>query len=58
MNYLVENLMETVGASSAEFTTFPELIVWFVTVLFAVEFVLFVLDGIFYAVRNVARGIK
>ena len=58
MNYLVENLMDTVGAYSAEFATFPEMIIWFITILCSIELVLFVLDGIFYALRSVTRGIK
>ena len=58
MNYLVENLMDAVGAHSAEFTTFPEMLIWFITILCSIELVLFVLDGIFYALRSITRGVK
>lgn len=58
MDYLVNNLLEMVGAGLTDLYSFSELITWFITVLIAVELVLFVLDGIFYTVRNVVKGIK
>lgn len=58
MQYLVENLIDFVGASSVELTCFSDLFIWFITLIIGVELVLFVLDGIFYTVRNVTRGIK
>lgn len=58
MNYLVKNLLETVGAEAVELTSFSELIVWFVTVVTAIGFILFVLDSIFYTIKSVTRGIK
>ena len=58
MEYLVSNLIELVGAQVTDLSTFSELFTWFVTVLFGIELVLFVMDGIFYTIKNVARGIK
>lgn len=58
MEYLVNGLLELVGVGLTDLYTFPELFTWFVTALFGMELVLFVLDGIFYTVRNIARGIK
>lgn len=58
MEYLVNELIELVGAGITDLYTFPELFTWFVTVLFGIELVLFVMDGIFYTIKNVARGIK
>ena len=58
MNYLVTELMKLVGADLTALYSFSELFTWFVTVVFSIELVLFVLDGIFYCARSVARGIK
>lgn len=58
LDSLVHQFMEYVGASFGSMNTFPQLFSWIMTVLVAVEFVLFALDGIFYAVRSIARGIK
>lgn len=58
MEYLVNNLLTLVGAGLADLSTFSELFTWFVTVLIGIELVLFVIDGVFYTVRSVARGIK
>lgn len=58
MDYLVTELLEFLGIYITDLYSFSELFVWFVTAMIGVEFVLFVLDGIFYCVRNIARGIK
>ena len=58
MEYLVSELLELVGVGLIDLYTFPELFTWFVTCIFGMELVLFVIDGIFYTVRNIARGIK
>lgn len=58
MDYLVNNLLNFIGANLTDLYTFSELFTWFVTVVIGVELVLFVLDGVFYAVRNIARGIR
>lgn len=58
MEYLVTELMDLVGAGLTDLYSFSELFTWFVTVVFGIELVLFVLDGIFYCARSVARGIK
>lgn len=58
MEYLVNELLNTIGAGISDFSTFSELLTWFVTIVLGIEFVLFVLDGIFYTCRNIVRGIK
>ena len=58
MKYLVDNLLNFFGVNITDLYTFSELLTWFVTVIIGVELVLFVLDGVFYAVRNIARGIR
>jgi len=55
---LVHQMLEYVGAGYASMSDFPSLFSWIVTVLVSVEFILFALDGIFYTVRSIARGIK
>ena len=57
MQYLVTELMELVGVGLTDLYSFSELFVWFVTSVFGIELVLFVIDGIFYCVRSVSRGI-
>ena len=58
MEYLENELLELVGVGLIDLYTFPELFTWFVTCIFGMELVLYVIDGIFYTVRNIARGIK
>ena len=58
MEYLVSNLLEYVGAGLTDLYSFSELFTWFVTVIIGIEFILFVIDGIFYTIRSTARGIK
>ena len=58
MNYLVLEMLEMVGAEAPELNTFPELIVWFVTVIVAVSFLLFIIDGVFYAIKSVTKGMR
>lgn len=58
MDYLVSNLIDFFGVGLIDLYSFSELFTWFVTVMIGIELVLFVLDGIFYCVRNIARGIK
>lgn len=58
MESLVNSLLSFIGADITALYTFPELISWFVTILIGSELVLFVLDGVFYAARNIARGLK
>lgn len=58
MEYLVNNLIDMVGAGITDLYSFSELFTWFVTVIIGIELVLFVLDGIFYCIRSVTRGMK
>lgn len=36
--------------------TFADFLVWFVSVLIGIEFVLFVFDSIFYTIRQINKG--
>lgn len=58
MDYLVTELLEFLGICITDLCSFSELFVWFVTAMIGIELVLFVLDGIFYCIRSIARGIK
>ena len=58
MEILVNNLIDMVGAGITDLYSFSELFTWFVTVIIGIELVLFVLDGIFYCIRSVTRGMK
>ena len=58
MDYLVSNLIDFFGVGLIDLYSFSELFTWFVTVIIGIELVLFVLDGIFYCIRSVTRGMK
>lgn len=57
MYNLLQNMINLFGLNT-EVLTFPQLIVWIVSVVLAMEFVLFTIDGVFYAVRSIAKGVR
>lgn len=54
---LLQNMITMFGLNT-EVLTFPDLIVWIVSVVLAMEFVLFTIDALFYTIRCVTKGVR
>ena len=54
---LINDLLNYFGVAAVP-SSFSDFIVWFVSVLIGMELVLYVLDMVFYTIRQLTKGVK
>lgn len=57
MYSIINDLMNFFGIATIP-ATFGEFLSWFVMFLFGMEFVLYILDSIFYTIRQLSKGVR
>lgn len=57
MYSIINDLMNFFGIAVLP-TSFSEFLSWFVMFLFGMEFVLYILDSIFYTIRQLSKGVR
>lgn len=57
MYSIINDLMNFFGIATIP-ATFGEFLSWFLMFLFGMEFVLYILDSIFYTIRQLSKGVR
>lgn len=57
MNTVIMDLMNFFGITAVP-DNFGSFLIWFIMLLFGMEFVLYIFDSIFYTIRQINKGVR